>query len=122
MAKTKKSKNPSTDVEIVKLTVKLDSMDEKLDNLGNVVLGNGTPDKGLLVTMVRMEQKMDAFLDHLENKLIHRTEGMAVKNMFKTVLWALPLGIAGVIGIVLTVTGQWPAFGTWLEKLLGLGG
>jgi hypothetical protein len=113
MAKPKKS-----------MTIKeyRDSMVEKLDTLNTVVLGNGNPERGLVVTMVRMEQKLDAFLDHMEDKAIHRTSGAAIANMLKVALVIVPAVLAIVVGIGVlthvTLAGDWVKVGELISHWL----
>jgi hypothetical protein len=109
MAKSKKS-----------MTIKeyRDSMVEKLDTLNTVVLGNGNPERGLVVTMVRMEQKLDAFLDHMEDKSIHRTEFEAQKKMGRVALWLVPVATAAVVFIHISLAGEWVKVGQLIESWL----
>lgn len=99
---------------------------EKLEILGQIITGNGDPEKGLIVMSVRMDQKLDAVLEkldtHMGNKEIHRTELDTQNKMIKIAAWLLPLLTAGTVAIHVTLTGQWVKLGELVTKWLGLPG
>ena len=100
------------------------SVASKIDTLTQIVSGNGTPEKGLVVTVVRIEEKLDGILAsmkaHHDDKSIHRTEFDAQKKMGKVALWLIPVATTAVVFIHITLAGEWVKVGQLIEKWLGL--
>ena len=96
---------------------------DKIDLLEKVVTGNGDPERGMIVSFARMDQKQDAIMDkldsHLGNKEIHRTELESQNKMIKVAKWIVPIFIGVSFVIHFTLSGDWTKIGELFTKWLG---
>jgi hypothetical protein len=95
-----------------------------------LLTGNGEPEKGILITIKRVELKLDALMEkfdeqrkatdeHVKNKEMHRTEFDAQKKMVKVAIWLAPISIFGIVLIFWTLHGDWVKIGEMLTKWIG---
>jgi len=77
---------------------KFTNIDTKLEKLNELIMGNGTPERGLLVRVDRLEQKniedLDLRVDRLEQSESRRT-------------WLLRAAIVACIGCICATVAAW---------------